>query len=69
MKRHNKQKPTQRPQGATALAAVAGVAAAGVVLSVAELAGAFFTARAAPAIALGSTFIDFTPPWLKDFAI
>jgi DMSO/TMAO reductase YedYZ molybdopterin-dependent catalytic subunit len=69
MKRHTKQKPTQRPQGATALAAVAGVAAAGVVLSVAELAGAFFTARAAPAIALGSTFIDFTPPWLKDFAI
>jgi len=69
MKRHNKHKPTQRPQGATALAAVAGVAAAGVVLSVAELAGAFFTARAAPAIALGSTFIDFTPPWLKDFAI
>ena len=68
MKRHNKQKPTQQPQGATALAAVAGVAAAGVVLSVAELAGAFFPARAAPAIALGSTFIDFTPPWLKDFA-
>jgi DMSO/TMAO reductase YedYZ molybdopterin-dependent catalytic subunit len=51
------------------LAALAGVAAAAVVLSVAELAGAFFTARAAPLIALGSTFIDFTPPWLKDFAI
>ena len=31
--------------------------------------GAFFTARATPLIALGSTFIDFTPPWLKDFAI
>ena len=48
---------------------MAGVAAAAVVLSVAELIGAFFTARATPVIALGSTFIDFTPSWLKDFAI
>ncbi|MBP1232753.1 DMSO/TMAO reductase YedYZ molybdopterin-dependent catalytic subunit [Arthrobacter sp. PvP102] len=56
-------------KGPTALAALAGVAAAAVVLSVAELIGAFFTARATPLIALGSTFIDFTPPWLKDFAI
>lgn len=63
------QQPPERHRGATALAALAGVAAAGVVLSVAELIGAFFTARATPLIALGSTFIDFTPPWLKDFAI
>ena len=56
-------------RGPAALAALAGVAAAAVVLSVAELAGAFFTARATPLVALGSTFIDFTPPWLKDFAI
>lgn len=55
--------------GPKTLAALAGVAAAAVVLSVAELVGAFFTARATPVIALGSTFIDFTPPWLKDFAI
>ncbi|WP_427129253.1 molybdopterin-dependent oxidoreductase [Pseudarthrobacter sp. S9] len=60
---------TKRFRGATALASVAGVAAAAVVLSVAELIGAFFTARATPLIALGSTFIDFTPPWMKDFAI
>ena len=45
------------------------MAAAAVVLSVAELIGAFFTARATPVIALGSTFIDFTPSWMKDFAI
>lgn len=73
------QKPTQQPASRhirharstrpTALAALAGVAAAAVVLSVAELLGAFFTARATPVIALGSTFIDFTPPWMKDFAI
>lgn len=56
-------------KGPTALAALAGVVAAAVVLSVAELTGAFFTARAMPLLALGSTFIDFTPPWLKDFAI
>ena len=62
-------KTAKRPARTTALAAVAGVAAAAVVLSVAELIGAFFTARATPLIALGSTFIDFTPPWLKDFAI
>ncbi|MHA7294936.1 molybdopterin-dependent oxidoreductase [Arthrobacter sp. HLT1-21] len=51
------------------LAALAGIVSAGLVLGVAELLGAFLTARAAPLIALGSTFIDFTPPWLKDFAI
>jgi DMSO/TMAO reductase YedYZ molybdopterin-dependent catalytic subunit len=58
-----------RLKGRTAMAALAGVLAAAVVLAVAELAGAFFTARATPVIALGSTFIDFTPSWLKDFAI
>ncbi|QCB96450.1 oxidoreductase [Arthrobacter sp. PAMC25564] len=65
------QKPsTQQPsRRLTGPAALAGVAAAAVVLSVAELTGAFFTARATPVIALGSTFIDFTPPWMKDFAV
>jgi len=63
----NKRSAHQR--GTTAAAALAGVVSAGVVLGVAELVGAFFTARATPLIALGSTFIDFTPPWMKDFAI
>ncbi|WJH23934.1 molybdopterin-dependent oxidoreductase [Pseudarthrobacter defluvii] len=58
-----------RKIGPAAMAALAGVVAAAVVLAVAELIGAFFTARATPLFALGSTFIDFTPPWLKDFAI
>ncbi len=52
-----------------ALPALSGVVAAAAVLGVAELVAAFFTARATPLIALGSTFIDFTPAWLKDFAI
>jgi DMSO/TMAO reductase YedYZ molybdopterin-dependent catalytic subunit len=68
-KQTGKHGPSRRLSGPTALAALAGVAAAAVVLSVAELIGAFFTARATPVIALGSTFIDFTPSWLKDFAI
>ncbi|WP_247827129.1 molybdopterin-dependent oxidoreductase [Arthrobacter antioxidans] len=56
-------------RGLPLLAALAGIIAAGVVLGVAELAGAFFRASATPVIAMGSTFIDFTPPWMKDFAI
>jgi hypothetical protein len=56
-------------KGPHAMAALAGVVAAAVVLAVAELAGVFFTARATPVFALGSTFIDFTPSWMKDFAI
>lgn len=50
-------------------AGLAGVAAAALLIGVAGLAGAFFPASAAPLIALGSTFIDFTPAWLKNFAI
>jgi len=68
-KRPGQHTASKRLTGPTVLAALAGVAAAAVVLSVAELIGAFFTARATPVIALGSTFIDFTPSWLKDFAI
>ena len=48
---------------------LAGIIAAALVLGIAELIGAFFSPRSAPLIALGSTFIDFTPSWLKDFAI
>lgn len=58
-----------RIPGPDGMAALAGVVSAAVVLAVAELIGAFFTTRATPLFALGSTFIDFTPPWLKDFAI
>ncbi|TKV26471.1 oxidoreductase [Arthrobacter sp. NamB2] len=60
---------TKPRRGITLLAALAGVLSAGVVLGIAELVGAFFRASATPVIAMGSTFIDFTPPWMKDFAI
>lgn len=60
---------TRGRRGSTVLAALAGIIAAGLVLGVAELVGAFFRASATPVIAMGSTFIDFTPSWMKDFAI
>ncbi len=49
--------------------ALAGLVAAGVLFAVAQLASIFFGPAAAPLTSLGSTFIDFTPGWLKNFAI
>jgi DMSO/TMAO reductase YedYZ molybdopterin-dependent catalytic subunit len=66
---HGMEKLRNLLKGPPAMAALAGMVAAAVVLAVAELVGAFFTARATPVFALGSTFIDFTPSWMKDFAI
>ncbi|PRB70326.1 molybdopterin-dependent oxidoreductase [Arthrobacter sp. MYb213] len=48
---------------------LAGFISAAVLFSVAQLLSVFFATSSAPFVALGSTFIDFTPPWLKDFAI
>ncbi|WP_051389198.1 molybdopterin-dependent oxidoreductase [Arthrobacter sp. 35W] len=60
-----------RPGRLAALApgAVAGVVAAAILFGVAELLAAFIGPRSSPLVAVGSTFIDFTPPWLKDFAV
>lgn len=48
---------------------LAGLIAAAVLFSVAELFAAFFPPVASPLTSVGSTFIDFTPPWLKNFAV
>ncbi|RAX48627.1 oxidoreductase [Arthrobacter sp. AQ5-05] len=48
---------------------LAGFAAAAVLFSVAQFVSAFFATASAPLVAMGSVFIDLTPPWLKDFAI
>jgi DMSO/TMAO reductase YedYZ molybdopterin-dependent catalytic subunit len=53
----------------TALAALAGLVAGGFALAVAELIAAVVSPPSAPLLAVGSAFIDVTPPWLKDFAI
>ncbi len=52
-----------------AAGSLAGIIAAGSLFAVAELASAFFGPAASPLAAVGSTFIDFTPAWLKNFAI
>lgn len=49
--------------------AVTGVVAAGVLFAVSELLAAFFATVASPLASVGSTFIDFTPAWMKNFAI
>ncbi|MGP9502201.1 molybdopterin-dependent oxidoreductase [Specibacter sp. AOP5-B1-6] len=51
------------------MGALAGVISAGVLFATAELLAAFFGPAASPLTSVGSTFIDFTPAWLKDFAI
>ena len=61
-----------QPQGRTRsrpLAALAGLLAAGLTLGIAHLAAAVIDPPASPLAALGDTFIDLTPEWLKEAAI
>ena len=58
---------TGRPARAPWLAA--GACTAAVFFSTAQFFSLFFASASAPLVALGSAFIDFTPPWLKDAAI
>ena len=51
------------------MGALAGVISAGVLFASAELVAAFFGPVTSPLTSVGSTFIDFTPGWLKNFAI
>lgn len=48
---------------------VAGVVSAAALFCVAQLFSIFYAPASAPLVALGSTIIDFTPPWLKEFVI
>jgi DMSO/TMAO reductase YedYZ molybdopterin-dependent catalytic subunit len=52
-----------------ALAALAGVLAALAGLAAGALTAALLGSRLSPVVAVGSAFIDRTPPWLKDLAI
>jgi DMSO/TMAO reductase YedYZ molybdopterin-dependent catalytic subunit len=51
------------------LGAVAGVLAAGVALGVGQLVAGLTGASGSPVVVVGELQIDFTPPWLKNFAI
>ncbi|MBW4096378.1 MAG: molybdopterin-dependent oxidoreductase [Acidobacteria bacterium] len=63
---------TAHPVGRTrrlAAASAAGVISAGALFAVAQLFSAFFGTVSSPLTSVGSAFIDFTPAWLKNFAI
>jgi len=51
------------------LGAIAGVLAAGTALGVGQLVAGPTSANGSPVVAVGQLQIDFTPPWLKNFAI
>lgn len=55
--------------GRVAAAATAGLLAAFVAVGIGHLVAALVRPAASPLIAIGSTFIDLTPEWLKSFAI
>ena len=51
------------------LGAVAGLLAAGTALGVGQFVAGLTGASGSPVVAVGELQIDFTPPWLKNFAI
>src|SRR5690348_1904481 len=51
------------------LGAVAGVLAAGAALGVGQFVAGLTGASGSPVVVVGELQIDFTPPWLKNFAI
>src|SRR5689334_25374073 len=51
------------------LGAVAGVLAAGAALGAGQLVAGLTGASGSPVVVVGELQIDFTPPWLKNFAI
>ena len=59
-----------RPDGrSTGLGAVAGVLAAGAALGAGQFVAGLTGASGSPVVVVGELQIDFTPPWLKNFAI
>jgi DMSO/TMAO reductase YedYZ molybdopterin-dependent catalytic subunit len=62
--------PSRRRDGRrTGLGAIAGVLAAATALGVGQLVAGITGANGSPVVAVGQLQIDFTPPWLKNFAI
>jgi DMSO/TMAO reductase YedYZ molybdopterin-dependent catalytic subunit len=60
---------SRRDGGRAGLGAVAGLLAAGTALGVGQLVAGLTGASGSPVVAVGELQIDFTPPWLKNFAI
>ncbi len=61
--------PHARNRAGRVWAALSGVLAAAAAVGAASLVAAFTRPADSPLISVGSTFIDLTPVWLKDFAI
>jgi DMSO/TMAO reductase YedYZ molybdopterin-dependent catalytic subunit len=62
-------RPRAGSRGRAGRGAVAGLLAAGTALGVGQLVAGFTGANGSPVVAVGQLQIDFTPPWLKNFAI
>jgi DMSO/TMAO reductase YedYZ molybdopterin-dependent catalytic subunit len=60
---------SRRDGGRAGLGAVAGLLAAGTALGVGQFVAGLTGASGSPVVAVGELQIDFTPPWLKNFAI
>ena len=58
-----------RDRRSAGLGAVAGVLAAGAALGAGQFVAGLTGASGSPVVAVGELQIDFTPPWLKNFAI
>ncbi|MCU6482597.1 oxidoreductase, partial [Arthrobacter sp. A2-55] len=69
---HNKKPATARARSRSLrllASAATGIIAAGALFAVAQLLSSFFGAASSPLTSVGSAFIDFTPAWMKNFAI
>src|SRR5271166_6907898 len=60
---------SRRDWGRAGLGAIAGLLAAGTALGVGQFVAGLTGASGSPVVAVGELQIDFTPPWLKNFAI
>ena len=60
---------SRRDERRAGLGAVAGLLAAGTALGVGQFVAGLTGASGSPVVAVGELQIDFTPPWLKNFAI
>src|SRR5947208_4898199 len=49
--------------------AIAGILSGGLALGVAQLVAGLISSNSSPVVAVGQLSIDFTPPFLKNFAI
>ncbi|MGH3821031.1 MAG: molybdopterin-dependent oxidoreductase, partial [Pseudonocardiaceae bacterium] len=61
--------PVPPPRLPAPVAALVGVLSMAAGLATGHLAGGFISPTASPFLAVGSSAIDLTPSWLKDFAV